>query len=140
MALVADGVVDAVTLHFGTHTECFGEGVLQADAKFVVSAAFARVGVGDVNGAGSDKGIAGFGIVQADTAEGRKPVGEGQKADRVKVKAFEPDVAIERACRDGIGGVAELAQIKVAALNREVAVELVAAVKFEASAAVAVRN
>ena len=140
MALVAHGVVDAVTLHFGTHTECIGESVLQAHTELVVRAAFAGVGVGDIDGAGSSEGIPGLCVVQANATEGRKPVGEGQDANCVEVEAFELDVSIERACRDGIGGIAKLPQIKVAALKREVAVELVPAIKFEASAAVAVRN
>jgi len=127
MPPVADCIVDPVALGLGTQVERFGQSVLQSQADFVVCIVLARIGIRHLNGSGAAEGIPGLRIVQPGAAKGRKLFCQRNYAHQIKIQAPELDLAVQCAGRHRACGVAEIAEVKIAAFNRKVLVQLVAA-------------
>jgi hypothetical protein len=138
VALVADGVVDAVALELGAQRERRREGVLQTQAGLPVRGALARVRVVDHDHARAAEPVLGLRIGDARPAEDREVAGDRQRAHQVEVQTADPGLAAERARGGRPRLVAERAQAERAAFEGEVPAELVAAEHLAAERAVVV--
>ena len=136
MAAVSDRVIDTVTLQFSANSKSFRDSVLQAKAHLEVGVFTARRRTTKRRGARDNRVCSALRVSGAHSAEDGKLLTYRQHSHQVKVQAPDTRVVGKGASRGGVKRVVKPAQIKIAALYCEVAVELITTKKLVANAAV----